>query len=138
MENLGHFRMEIYSDELHALADKGYFSGVEIAACDKAGVTVTLPRPATSGNRSKGMYVKADFKYDPTRDIYICPTGDEPTYRYTREEDGLQLRRYWTNECQHCPVKSRCTSGQERRITRWDYEHLVDESAIVCAAPLIR
>ena len=114
-------------DKLHALADKGYFSGVEIAACDKAGITVTMPRPETSGNRIKGMYVKADFKYDTARDVYICPTGDELTYRYTREEDGLQVRRYWTNACQHCPVKSRCTTGTERRVTRWDYEHLVDE-----------
>jgi transposase len=114
-------------DTLHALADKGYFSGVEIAACDKASITVTMPRPETSGNRKKGMYVKADFKYDADRDIYTCPTGDELTYRYTREEDGLQVRRYWTNECQHCPVKSRCTTGKERRVTRWEYEHLVDE-----------
>jgi transposase len=114
-------------DTLHALADKGYFSGVEIAACDKAGIKVTMPRPETSGNRKKGMYVKADFKYDPDRDVYICPTGDALTYRYTREEDGLQVRRYWTNECQHCPVKSRCTTGKERRVTRWEYEHLVDE-----------
>ena len=41
--------------------------------------------------------------------------------------DGLQVARYWTNECQHCPVKSRCTTGTERRVTRWEYEHLVDE-----------
>jgi len=73
------------------------------------------------------MYVKADFKYEPARDVYICPTGEELTYRYMREEDGLQVRRYWTNECQHCPVKSRCTTGKERRVTRWEYEHLVDE-----------
>ena len=83
--------------------------------------------PETSGNRKKGMYVKADFKYDPDRDVYICPTGDALTYRYTREEGGLRVARYWTNECQHCPVKSRCTTGNERRITRWEYEHLVDE-----------
>jgi transposase len=114
-------------DTMHALADKGYYSGLEIAACDKAGITVTMPRPETSGNRSKGMYVKADFKYDAARDVYFCPTGDELTYRYTREEDGLLVRRYWTNECQHCPVKSRCTTGTERRVTRWEYEHLVDE-----------
>jgi hypothetical protein len=79
-------------DELHALADKGYFSGVEIAACDKAGITVTLPRPETSGNRKKGMYEKADFKYDADRDVYICPAGDTLTYRYTREEDGLLVK----------------------------------------------
>lgn len=114
-------------DKLHALADKGYYSGVEIAACDKAGITVTMPRPETSGNRIKGMYVKADFKYDANRDVYICPTGEKLTYRYTREEDGLQVARYWTNECQNCPVNSRCTTGTERRVTRWEYEHLVDE-----------
>ena len=114
-------------DTLHALADKGYYSGVEIAACDKAGITVTMPRPETSGNRKKGMYVKADFKYDPDHDVYICPTGDALTYRYTREEDGLLVKRYWTSECGSCPVKSRCTTGNERRVTRWEYEHLVDE-----------
>lgn len=58
-------------DKLHALADKGYFSGAEIAACDKTGITVTMPRPETSGNRSKGMYVKADFQYDPARRLYL-------------------------------------------------------------------
>ena len=60
---------------------------------------MTMPRPETSGNRKKGKYVKADFKYDADCDVYICPTGDALTYRYTREEDGLQVRRYWTNEC---------------------------------------
>ena len=44
-------------DKLHALADKGYFSGVEIAACDKAGIMVTMPHPKTSSNGSKGVYV---------------------------------------------------------------------------------
>ena len=36
------------------------------------------------------------------------------------------LRRYWQNDCQHCPLKSRCTTGKERRITRWEHEHLVE------------
>ena len=60
-----------------------------------------MPRPETSGNRGKGMYVKADFAYDPARDAYVCPAGEELTYRYMREEDGLRVGRYWTNECQH-------------------------------------
>jgi hypothetical protein len=49
------------------------------------------------------------------------------TYPYTREEGGLKVRRYWINECQHCPLQSQCTSGKERRITRWEHGHLVDE-----------
>ena len=36
-------------------------------------------------------------------------------------------RRYWQNDCQHCPLKSGCTTGKERRITRWDHEYLIDE-----------
>ena len=36
------------------------------------------------------------------------------------------LRRYWQNDCQQCPLKGRCTTGKERRITRWEHEHLVE------------
>ena len=113
-------------DELHAIADKGYFSGAEILACHEAGITTTVPRPETSGNRGKGMFVKADFHYQPDRDVYRCPAGNELIYRYTREEGGLKVRRYWINECQHCPLQPQCTSGKERRITRWEHEDLVD------------
>lgn len=114
-------------DEMSAVADKGYFSSREILACHEDGITTTLPRPETSGNRKKGMYVKADFAYAADADIYRCPAGETLTYRYTTEEGGLVVQRYWTNACQVCPIKARCTTGRERRITRWEHEHLVDE-----------
>jgi macrodomain Ter protein organizer (MatP/YcbG family) len=38
----------------------------------------------------------------------------------------LLLRRYWTNACQSCAVKHRCTTGKERRITRWEHEHVLE------------
>jgi len=114
-------------DEMHAVADKGYFSSREILACHEDGITTTLPRPETSGNRKKGMYVKADFAYDADADVYRCPAGETLTYRYTTEEAGLVVRRYWASVCQACPLKTRCTTGKERRITRWQHEHLVDE-----------
>jgi hypothetical protein len=113
-------------DEIRAVADKGYFSGREILACHEDGITTSLPRPETSGNRSKAMYVKADFAYDVDADVYRCPAGETLTYRYTTEEAGLVVRRYWTKVCQTCPVKTRCTTGKERRITRWEHEHLVE------------
>jgi hypothetical protein len=115
-------------EDLHILADKGYFSSREILSCHKAGITATVPRPDTSGSRSEGRYLKADFAYEVDADIYRCPAGEELTYRYTTEEDGLQLRRYWTTACQGCDIKSRCTTGRERRITRWEHEHLVEEA----------
>ena len=66
-------------DDLHANVDKGYFSGTEILACHEVGITTTVPRPATSGNEGKGMFVKADFLYDPERDVYRCPAGNKLT-----------------------------------------------------------
>ena len=73
-----------------------------------------MPRPETSGNRKKGMFVNADFAYDAATDVYRCPAGKALTYRDTREEDGLMLRRDRQNDCQHCPLKSRCTAGHRR------------------------
>jgi transposase len=39
-------------DKLEAVADRGYFNGEEILACDRAGITVTLLKPLTSGAKS--------------------------------------------------------------------------------------
>jgi transposase len=114
------------TDELEVVADRGFYSGEEILTCAQAGITVTLPKPMTSGNRSKGRFVKADFRYVKEEDVYICPAGKRLTYRFTTEEDGLMLRRYWTNVCQSCAIKERCTSGKERRITRWEEEHVLE------------
>ena len=114
------------TDKLEVIADRGYYNSEEILTCAQAGITVTLPKPMTSGNRSKGRFVKADFRYVKEEDVYICPAGKRLTYRFTTEEDGLMLRRYWTNVCQSCAIKERCTSGKERRITRWEEEHVLE------------
>ena len=113
-------------DKLEAIADRGYFSGNELLACNKYGITATVPKPDTSGNRKKGMFVKADFIYDAQADVYICPAGQALSYRYSREEGGQIQRRYWQNKCQSCSLKAQCTTGKERRIARWEHEHLVE------------
>jgi len=41
-------------------------------------------------------------------------------------ERGLTLRRYWTTACQGCPIKCRCTTDPQRRITRWEHEHVLE------------
>lgn len=115
-------------EDTHILADKGYFSALEILACHKAGITATVPRSDTSGARSKGHFVKADFAYDHDADIYRCPAGQALTCRTTSEQQGLLMRRYWTNACKACDLKSRRTTGQERRVFRWEHEHLVEAS----------
>ena len=71
----------------------------EIKACADAGITVTLPKPQTSGAKAEGRFGKQDFVYDAADDVYRCPAGERLTYRFTREEHGKMLRRYWTNAC---------------------------------------
>jgi len=114
------------ADELDAVADRGYFSSEEILACEEAGITVTLPKPQTSRAKKQGRFGKEDFRYVSEDDVYICPAGERLVYRYTNQEKGLTLRRYWTNVCQHCSLKHRCTTGKERRITRWEHEHILE------------
>jgi transposase/macrodomain Ter protein organizer (MatP/YcbG family) len=113
-------------DKLEAVADRGYYSGDEILACDKAGIAVTLPKPVTSGIEVKGRFGKQDFVYLSDEDVYRCPAGEKLKYHYTNEEDGQKLRRYWTNACRGCALKPRCTTGKERRITRWEHEHVLE------------
>ena len=36
------------------------------------------------------------------------------------------MRRYWTTACHTCAIKARCTTGTERRITRWEHEHVLE------------
>jgi len=114
------------ADHLDVVADRGYFNSPEILACERADITVTLPKPMTSGAKSDGRFGKQDFVYLPTEDVYRCPAGEKLTHRYTNEEDGKTLRRYWTTACTHCPLKARCTTGPERRITRWEHEHVLE------------
>jgi transposase len=77
------------ADELDVVADRGYFSSEEILACDEAGITVTLPKPMTSGNKAKGRFVKADFRYLADQDVYLCPAGEHLKYYFTNQENGL-------------------------------------------------
>ena len=108
---------------LDVIADRGYFSSQEILECDNAGITVTLPKPMTSNPKRFG---KQDFRYVAGEDVYICPAGERLARSFTTQEHGLILHRYLTNVCHSCAIKHRCTTAKERRITRWEHEHILE------------
>jgi hypothetical protein len=135
--NVGHDRSQLanmaeqakkalQADNLEAVADRGYFEGKEILACEKAGITVTLPKPMTSNAKAEGRFGKQDFVYLAADNAYRCPAGERLTYRYTNEEEGKTLHRYWTTACADCPLKPQCTTAKERRVTRWEHEHVLE------------
>ena len=114
------------AESLDVIADRGYFSGQEILACDQAGITATLPKPMTSNAKAEGRFGKQDFRYVAEKDIYVCPAGEELAYSFTTEDKGMVLRRYRTNACQSCSIKHKCTTGKERLISRWEHEHVIE------------
>ena len=114
------------TDRLDVVVDRGYFDGEEILACHDDGITVTLPKPLTSGAKAKGRFGKQDFVYLAEDDVYRCPAGERLVYHYTNQERGLSLRRYWATVCRVCAIKDRCTTAKERRITRWEHEDVLD------------
>ena len=113
-------------ETLEAVADRGYFNGEEILACEQAGITVTLPKPMTSGAKSEGRFGKQDFVYLADENVYRCPAGEKLKYRHTTEEHGQTLHRYWADACRTCAIKAQWTTGRERRITRWEHEEVVE------------
>jgi transposase len=114
------------SDKIEAIADKGYYSGEEIVAAEKAGIAVTVSKPNTSNAGAAGRFDKADFVYDSDRDAYRCPAGEWLTYHFTSELDGKLMRSYWTTACENCAIKHRCTTGKERRVRRWEHEAILE------------
>src|SRR5262252_4638170 len=135
--NVGHDRSQLANmarqtktvtraDGLTILADRGYFSGEEVVACEAAGVTPIVPKPLTSGAKADGRFGKQDFVYDAGEDVYRCPAGETLTWRYSNVEAGRKLRNYWTTKCAACALKSKCTPAKERRVKRWEHEAVLD------------
>jgi transposase len=137
--NLGHDRTQLAdmavqskaavgADALQVIADRGYFKGPEILACEQAGITAYVPKTMTSDNKTRGLYDKRDFVYLDNEDAYRCPAGGKLTYRHSSIEDGLTIRSYYNNRaCSGCSRKSKCTnSAQERRVRRWEHEAVLD------------
>jgi hypothetical protein len=135
--NVGHDRSQLFAmakqarsamgtEELTALADRGYFSGPEILDCDQAGMTPLVPKPLTSNSRADGRFDKRDFVYIAEDDEYRCPAGQRAIKRFTTIENGMTLNKYWSSACPRCPLKTRCTTGDYRRIARWEHEAVLE------------
>jgi len=113
-------------ENLTVIADRGYFNGPEILICEQLGMTPLVPKTLTSGNRARGQFDKQDFVYLPQRDQYRCPAGQYAIWRFSAVEDGMKMHKYWSSACPKCPIKSQCTTGDYRRISRWQHEDVLE------------
>ena len=111
---------------VEVVADRGYYSGQEVLACEGAGIAAHVPKTITSNAVADGRFGKDAFVYDASSDSYRCPAGEALTHRCTSVENGMRIRVYWTSGCKTCPMRTSCTTGKERRVRRWEHEHVLD------------
>ena len=138
--NVGHDRHQLHhmaqqakeaigAETLAVVADRGYFTGEEILACEQSKITTYLPKPQTSGSTKKGLFSKRDFIYHAKENEYQCPAGERLIWRFETQEKGLTLHKYWSSHCPNCSLKSQCTTSKYRRVTRWEHEAVVEAAA---------
>jgi transposase len=118
----------LQAEALDVVADRGYYNGDEIRACEQAGIDTYLPKPKTSPNKAKGLFDRTAFQYIEQDDEYQCPAGERLTHRTTTTEKGKEIKRYWTTACSGCAIKTQCTTGNERRVSRWVHADVLDRA----------
>ena len=116
--------------QTEVVADAGYYNAAEVSRCAEQGITAYIPKADTSANTARGLYGKSRFKYDETKDVYVCPAGGELTYRFATYELGRELRYYRASGCKGCALKQQCTRNKANRtITREENEGLMEAMA---------
>jgi len=97
------------------LADAGYHSGANLAACAERGQQVVIPEPRPHGDYT---YQKDQFHYDADRDTFRCPQGQTLTFRgHKRHRKGPPVRQYGApgRVCRACPAFGVCTQNSRGR-----------------------
>lgn len=120
-------REATWHTDLTVLADRGYFNGKAILACDQAGFIPQVPKPLTSNSSADGRFDKRDFVYNAKSDVYRCPASKKAIWRMSTVENGMTQHRYWSSDCPRCPMKAQCTPAPFRRITRWEHEEVLEK-----------
>ena len=125
------------------LADSGYPSGQDLAACAELGVTVYAPWNENAFTKKKrarkdeeAQIPKDQFVFDPSGPSYRCPEGKTLSYRERsskQKADGsyfpIAIYRADPSDCAGCPLKARCVRGGSaaRTVRRQDHEELIEE-----------
>jgi len=119
------------AETLQALADEGYYSSLELKACEDDGITAYVPVPE-SRQLENGRFSLKHFSYDPAADVYRCPAGEllRPMKGCWENASGRVEIRYGSNSktCRTCALRERCLSAKavRRTIGRWEHEDVLD------------
>ena len=114
-------------DTIAVVADRGYFKIEDIEACENAGMDPYVPRPQRGPSVTAGLFRKDEFQYDADSDSFICPARQRLNPYSSSLLRGLNKINY-TNKlaCDDCAIRSRCTAGRFRTVSRLENEAVLD------------
>jgi hypothetical protein len=115
-------------ERLTVLSDGGYFDGEKIKECEEAGITTYLPLPQSGAAHSRGLFPAERFTYDGVGDLYVCPQGEELTFRSKEKgSNKKEYRLYRSDACGACPLRAQCTTSKRgRKLRRWVHEDVLE------------
>ena len=120
-------REAIGTRSLTVLADRGYFEGYEILKCERRRHRSARAQAADLEQQGRGPLRQARLHLRRRRATSTAARpGSIAIRRFTTVEDGKTLHKYWTSACPKCPIKAQCTTGDYRRITRWEHEDVLE------------
>ena len=97
------------------LADGGYHSGPNLAACAMLEQAVVMPEAQREALRDP--YHKEAFRYDEATDSYRCPAGQTLTFRGEKHRTHRPVMRVYRGVaavCRACPAFDACTQDQRQ------------------------
>jgi len=115
-------------DSLTNLADKGYYNGETICACEWNGITCLVAKPRPGGAKKAKEFSRERFIYDREQDRYECPCGCQLSYMRNKKADTGKEYRIYANytACVKCVRKAECTTYRYREIERSPYQDTLD------------
>jgi len=111
------------------LADKGYYQAKDLEKCSKKGITLYVTKQTHANTTKDQAFYSDQFKYDKSKNVYLCPAGKELHYHRIRKKDGKIIGYEYRNDeaCKDCKFKARCTRAQKgRSIFRHVKQDLLD------------
>lgn len=112
-------KVELERDTLTVVADAGYSNGEQLQQCEDNGITPYVPVNRASNNKGNGQQFQADdFQYDRKTDRFACPAGQTLKRVQVLKHKRQIYYRAEAGACSACPLKSRCTSGRARTVSR--------------------
>lgn len=112
------------AEQVTVVADTGYSSGEQGTRCEKDAITAIVPRAEIVNTTGKQYFSREQFSYDAATDSWRCPAGATLTCQMV--SPAQQQKRYGTDACGGCALKSRCTGAARRLIYRSFHEDVVE------------